>query len=112
MPITRVARSEDLREGEGKTVTLVPGKTAYVFRYKNTLRAFVNRCPHMGGPVELDARAGECVCRWHEASFDALSGARKEGEAAEGSALTPLHVEEADGQIHLAWTLPNDPFDF
>ncbi|MBP9747457.1 Rieske 2Fe-2S domain-containing protein [Patescibacteria group bacterium] len=112
MPRTRIGRVEEVREGEGKTVPLVPGTSAYVFRYKGMVRAFVNRCPHMGGPVELDVTTGVCVCRWHEASFDACTGHRKEGQAAEGTGLAPLVIEQEGDELVLVWDLPKDPFAF
>lgn len=112
MPTTRIGQAQEIREGEGKTVPLLPGTSAYVFRYKGVVRAFINRCPHMGGPVELDASTGACVCRWHEASFDACTGHRRDGQAAEGSGLAPLEVQQAGEDLVLVWNLPNDPFAF
>lgn len=101
----RLGLATDWKEGEGRTVPLVPGITAYVFRYRGQMRAFINRCTHMGGPIEL--KGGQCVCRWHEAAFDPETGKRLDGSSAPLHALTIL---EEGGEYLLEWNAPDDPF--
>lgn len=110
MPRTFVCRSEDLPEGKGRWVKLVPGKEAYVFRLKGIVTSFVNRCTHMGGPVELTPAKDQLRCRRHEATFDPQTGVRTGGQAPEGSALDPLETEENEEGIWVIWSLPHDPF--
>lgn len=93
------------KEGEGRQVKLVPGTSAYVFRYRGQMRAFVNRCTHMGGPIELEG--GQCVCRWHDAAFDPDTGTRLDGSSGPLQALTIL--EQGD-ELILEWNVPPDPF--
>ena len=110
MPRTRVCRDDDLKEGEGKHVTLVPGRSAYAYRFQGEVRAVLSRCPHMGGPVSLAPDAPELVCAWHEASFDPLTGNRRDGQAPPGSCLETLPVEIVDGEVWISWQRPADPF--
>lgn len=112
MPRTFVGPPEAVPEGRGKSVKLLPGREAYVFRYQGTVRAFINRCTHMGGPLTLAPEAGQLVCGWHEASFDPETGARCLGQAAPDSCLTKIVVEEDSQGLWLAWERPADPFDF
>jgi len=92
---------------------LPPGK-AVSFRYGvsngiayndgRTIKAYLNRCTHMGGSVQLVRTQGSgcdgCVfkCSWHQAEFDPATGARLSGEAPEGTALKaiPLKIENSE----------------
>lgn len=108
MPRIALGLRSEWKEGEGRSVTLAPAFSAYVFCYKGQMRAFMNRCTHMGAPVELVG--DRCVCTQHHAEFSAETGERLEGEAPEGSSLTPLTLQEEDGNLVLVWSLPRDPF--
>jgi nitrite reductase/ring-hydroxylating ferredoxin subunit len=79
-----------------------------------TLKAFVNKCTHMGGPVELKTVQGESVfrCRWHEAEFNPANGEAVQGQAPAGSMLTPIPLIIEGDQIVAMLELPPDPFDF
>ena len=115
MPSARVRRTplgaaSDWPEGAARSVRLLPGRDAYVFRFRGQLRAFLNRCPHMGGPVDFEPADGQLVCRWHGATFDAVGGARLDGQAGPGSALPALRIETVDGAPWLVWEVPEDPF--
>lgn len=101
----RLGKASEWHNGEGRLVKLVPGTSAYVFRYRDRMRAFVNRCTHMGGPIELEG--GQCVCRWHDAAFDPDTGMRIDGSSAPLQSLTIL--EEGD-ELMLEWNVPVDPF--
>ncbi len=110
MPRTFVCRSEELLEGSGRWVKLIPGKEAYVFRLKGAVKAFVNRCTHMGGSIELSPKKDTLCCRRHQATFDPGTGERLSGQAPEGSALDAIEMEESAEGIWLNWSLPQDPF--
>jgi len=84
------------------------GKTvpAFVIRHRGRVHAYLNRCGHV--PVELDCKPGEffdparvyLICAVHGALYDPASGACLGGRC-QGRGLTPLAVEERDGQIFL-----------
>ncbi len=74
------------------------------------IKAYVNRCTHMGGPVELSRDGTSFRCRWHEADFAPATGEAIEGQAPRGTRLQPIVLEEADGQIYAILEFPDDPF--
>jgi nitrite reductase/ring-hydroxylating ferredoxin subunit len=69
----------------------------FVVNHDGTFHAFVNRCPHVGTPLDLweneflteDAR--RIVCATHGAVFDPADGRCLAGPCA-GDALTPLPI--------------------
>lgn len=82
---------------------------------QGTIKAYVNRCTHMGGPVALGrGESGQTVfrCRWHQAEFAPETGEAIEGEAPKGTMLTPISLVEEDGKMFAILTLPDDPFNF
>lgn len=66
-------------------------------RTSGRLRAAVNVCLHVAGP--LACRDGRPVCRWHGASVDMTRGERIDGPAPAGSRLMFLSTQEADGSL-------------
>ena len=85
------------------------------FNDQGVIKAYVNRCTHMGGPVALDrSEEGAVVfrCRWHQADFAPETGAAIEGEAPQGTMLTPIPLIEEGGKLFAMLTLPDDPFNF
>lgn len=93
--------------GRGVRFTLVPGaaeEKGFAVRHDGVVRAFVNRCPHLG--VELDWQPGEffemtglyLVCSTHGALFEPATGHCVAGPC-RGAALEPLRVEERNGEI-------------
>ena len=108
---------------------LPPGKTLS-FRYgpadgiafndAGTIKAYLNRCTHMGGMVQLVRespvvrRQSEgcegCVfrCVRHHAEFDPKTGNRTAGQAPEGSALTPITLEMEGDQVFAILELKED----
>ncbi len=64
-----------------------------------TIKAFVNRCTHMGGPVELTRDGKFLRCRWHGADFHPCTGEAIEGQAPEGTFLKQIGLAEKDGEI-------------
>jgi nitrite reductase/ring-hydroxylating ferredoxin subunit len=76
------------------------------------IKAYVNRCTHMGGPVELDPKSGAFRCRWHESAFDPKTGDAIEGEAPQGTQLKPIELVTEGDQIFGVLELPKEPWDF
>jgi nitrite reductase/ring-hydroxylating ferredoxin subunit len=74
------------------------------------IKAYVNACPHMGGPTELQP-SGVLRCRWHEAEFDPQTGERVCGQAPEGTRLKPIELVIEGEQIFAMLEL-TDPFSF
>jgi nitrite reductase/ring-hydroxylating ferredoxin subunit len=80
--------------------------SAFAIRYGGEARAYLNRCGHVS--VELDWAPGEffdlsrlyLICSTHGALYDPVSGACAGGPC-NGRGLTPLAVEERDGNLYL-----------
>jgi Ferredoxin subunits of nitrite reductase and ring-hydroxylating dioxygenases len=116
MPITR--RLPVAKVGE------IPVQRTKAFRFgfsegiayndRGTIKAYVNKCTHMGGPVELKSGGGKTVfrCRWHEAEFEPTTGKVICGQAPGGSMLTPIALVTEGEQIFAMLELPDDPFAF
>lgn len=79
--------------------------SAFVVRHAGHVRAYLNRCGHV--PVELDWQPGEffddsklyLICATHGALYAPDSG-RCVGGRCNGKGLTPLPVEERDGNVY------------
>lgn len=84
--------------GEGK---------GFAIRFDGQVRAFVNRCPHLG--VELDWEPGQffddaklyLVCSTHGAVFEPDSG-RCVGGPCRGASLEPIPAEERAEGVFVA----------
>ncbi len=80
---------------------------AFVVRHGEQVRAYVNRCPHAGHPLDLvpgrflvtDGSAIQCSS--HGAQFDPEDGLCFIGPCA-GRALQPIPITVSDDQIWLA----------
>jgi nitrite reductase/ring-hydroxylating ferredoxin subunit len=91
--------------GEGK---------AFAVRYDGVVRAYVNRCPHLG--VELDWQPGEffeesglyLICSTHGALFDPSTGLCVAGPC-QGARLEAIVVLERDGEVLLHETAHGAP---
>ncbi len=71
---TKVAKTSDLSEGQGKTV-IAAQKEVALFMYKGKFCALDNTCPHSGGPLgEGHLDDGEVICPWHAWPFDVTTG--------------------------------------
>lgn len=111
LPMPIVKKLPVAKEGE-----IAPGR-AKSFRYgfrngiayndNGTLKAYVNFCPHMGGPTDLTS-SGVFRCRWHGAEFDPASGDRLCGQAPEGTRLQPIELVVEDGQVLAVWVVPEE----
>lgn len=100
----------------------IPLGRTHVFRFgvnnglayndNGEVKAYVNRCTHMGGPVELAPSKAVFRCRWHQAEFDPKTGEAIEGEAPKGTRLTPIQTIIEGDKIYGILDLPDDPFSF
>jgi len=104
--------------GRGVRFALADGEEkGFAIRSAGRVRAYVNRCPHMG--TELDWEPGEffdiaklyLVCSTHGALFEPGTGFCVAGPC-RGASLRPLAIRERDGQVYLAASPPgNDDQD-
>lgn len=85
----------------------VGGRPVLLYRSGETVRAVVNRCPHVGTPLDmspgnvftLDGRY--LICATHGALFDPSDGRCVSGPC-RNKALESLPVSVRDGQVWLA----------
>jgi len=83
----------------------------FAVRFDGEVRAFVNRCPHLG--VELDWQPGEffeasglyLICSTHGATFEPAGGLCVAGPC-RGARLEAIAVQERDGRVFLAASEP------
>lgn len=83
---------------------------ALVYNDGGALKAYVNRCTHMGGPTEL-ARDGVLRCRWHEATFNPQTGMRLSGQAPEGTSLQMISLQTENDEVFALYEI-RDEFEF
>ncbi|MCP2680101.1 Rieske (2Fe-2S) protein [Maricaulaceae bacterium NA33B04] len=75
-----------------------------ILRSGETVKAYVNVCPHQGRPLSLPSgktlvsEERFVVCPFHGASFDIESGACAGGPAGKSS-LKPVAIEVVDGTV-------------
>jgi nitrite reductase/ring-hydroxylating ferredoxin subunit len=78
---------------------------AFALRFEGRVVAYLNRCVHV--PTEMDWQPGEfldgdrqfILCSLHGAAYDPVTGRCAGGPCGRGG-LTPLRVEERDGQVY------------
>ncbi|MFY7942660.1 MAG: Rieske (2Fe-2S) protein [Burkholderiaceae bacterium] len=101
--------SEDLQE-RGKAITFdvlhyrEPAR-AFALRFEGQVVAYLNRCVHV--PTEMDWQDGEfldmdkqfIMCSIHGAVYEPDTGRCAGGPCGRGK-LTPLQVQERDGQVY------------
>lgn len=112
MPITRklpICKTGDIPQGGTCAFSYGPATKGIAYNKEGVIRAYVNRCTHMGGPVELHG-TGSFRCRWHGADFDPCTGAAIDGQAPAGTFLKPIEILEENGMLYAVLELPDDPF--
>ena len=90
----------------GPLVVTIAGerKAVFVVRMGERLTAFVNSCPHVGAPLEmepdrfLDLTGTEIICAMHGARFDPETGLCRWGPC-RGKRLEPYAVTLQNGRI-------------
>ena len=115
----RAGRSDDIPE-KGRLVVDVGETTVGIFRVDGHLFAYVNTCPHMGGPVcqgliipavrevvndkqvstgyAFDESEMRIVCPWHGYEFKIETGSHP---AKESIRLQPVAVQEEGGEVYV-----------
>ena len=74
MPLVTVAKTSDLKPGEGKVVE-AGGRQIALFNVKGTFAAIENTCCHRGGPLgEGDLNETTVTCPWHGWQYDVTTG--------------------------------------
>jgi nitrite reductase/ring-hydroxylating ferredoxin subunit len=79
--------------------------TAFALRFDGEVVAYLNRCAHV--PAQMDWQPGEfldsgrefILCSIHGAAYEPRSGRCLGGPCGRGR-LTPLQIEERDGQVY------------
>ena len=108
-PPQRLCASSELAEA-GKAVVFdvleygAPAR-AFALRFHGRVVGYMNRCLHV--PVEMDWQPGEfldadrrwIVCSIHGATYHPEDGRCAGGPCGRGR-LTPVHLEERDGQVY------------
>lgn len=96
MSWTKVATLDELWSGEMIGLE-VDGVRVLVLRMGDEVRAFEDRCAHLGVPLSEGCFDGrEITCRAHEWRYDASSGA---GINPRSAVLTALKVDVRGGEI-------------
>ena len=102
-----IGRSGDIAEcATGMRFPLDERTNGFAVRFAGKVRAFVNRCPHLG--TELDWQPGEffeegglyLVCSTHGALFEPGTGYCVAGPC-RGASLEPIQVRERDGRLFI-----------
>jgi nitrite reductase/ring-hydroxylating ferredoxin subunit len=103
------------RDGDHRALAFTDelGRThrAFVLLYRDSLRAFVNRCPHwstpldeQGGPL-FDPATHTLICQTHGARFLPDDGLCISGPCS-GEHLQPLAIHPTDDPQRIALTRP------
>jgi len=78
---------------------------AFVLRFEGQVRGYLNRCVHVAAEMDwlpgkfLDADARFILCSIHGAAYEPSTGRCVGGPCGRAS-LTPIDVEERDGQVY------------
>lgn len=76
----------------GRSVLLTRGED-------DRVRAYMNVCLHLGGPLELSEDGQTFRCQWHQACFSAATGEATHAPAPRGSRLLRLPTRIEAGQV-------------
>jgi 3-phenylpropionate/trans-cinnamate dioxygenase ferredoxin subunit len=90
--------TDQLRDGQATDVDFF-GRSVLVLRTDGQVRAFMNVCTHLGGPLQLAADGRSFQCQWHQACFDAQTGRATAAPARPDSRLIRLPIRIEDGQV-------------
>ncbi len=105
----RLCAAAEIPEGEGRGFVFGGGterEAVFVIRWRGVFRAYRNRCPHIGSPLDwpenrfFDAAGHHLMCRMHGAVFRPEDGVCVAGPCV-GRALAPVAIRLADGDIFM-----------
>jgi nitrite reductase/ring-hydroxylating ferredoxin subunit len=107
-PLRPLCRVEDIPDGGSKGFPAVPGAFTGLFavRQGETVRVFVNACPHLGVPLEwlpdrfLSADQSHIVCATHGAQFRIADGECFQGPCY-GARLEAVMTQINDGTLYV-----------
>ena len=100
-----LCRLDELADPGGRGFA-VDGAEIFLVRRGRLVAAFVNSCPHTGGPLDwvpdqfLDHERRHILCATHGALFRLEDGRCLTGPCA-GDRLTPVAIEVIDGVVRL-----------
>jgi 3-phenylpropionate/trans-cinnamate dioxygenase ferredoxin subunit len=97
-----------LHEGQATEVDFF-GRSVLVLRTDGRVRAFMNVCTHLGGPLQLAPDGASFQCQWHQACFDAQSGKAACPPARPDSRLIRLPIAVEAGQVTYVYGEPDQP---
>jgi NADPH-dependent 2,4-dienoyl-CoA reductase/sulfur reductase-like enzyme/nitrite reductase/ring-hydroxylating ferredoxin subunit len=103
----RVARADELKDGEMKEVTV--GETKILLaRVGDRYHALNAHCTHYGAPLAKGVLSqGRIVCPWHHACFAAATGDMLEPPALDSLVSFPVRIDDGN----LVVILPDEPTD-
>jgi nitrite reductase/ring-hydroxylating ferredoxin subunit len=107
MRVPLIADSRVL-EGQAADVDFF-GRSVLVVRTDGRVRAFVNVCTHLGGPLQLAPDGVSFECQWHHACFDARTGRATCAPARPASRLIRLPTTIEDGLVTYVYGEPDPP---
>jgi apoptosis-inducing factor 3 len=107
MRVPLIADSRVL-EGQAADVDFF-GRSVLVVRTDGRVRAFMNVCTHLGGPLQLAPDGTTFQCQWHQACFDARTGQATCAPARRDSRLMRLPIRVEDGQVTYVYGEPDQP---
>jgi len=105
----RLCAESEIAEGEGRGFAFGAGvarESVFVIRWRGALRAYRNRCPHAGSPIDwpenrfFDLSGEYLMCGTHGAVFRPEDGVCIAGPCG-GRALAPVPIREEAGSILL-----------
>jgi nitrite reductase/ring-hydroxylating ferredoxin subunit len=112
MPIRRhvfIANVGTIADGKSVSFSYGHGKGIAVNR-GGVIKAYVNSCTHMGGPLEIADGGTVFRCRWHQSYFSAETGEAIEGQAPRGTWLKPIEIVVEGDRLMGVLEFPDDPF--
>ena len=99
MPLTTVAKTSDLKPGEGK-IADAGGKSVAIFNVDGKLHCIENTCCHKGGPLgEGDLDGTTVTCPWHGWQFDVTTGKCLVPNPAASVPSIPVTIEGDDVKV-------------
>ena len=100
MEWVKIAQTDDLSDGEGKTIDC-RGNEIALFNDGGRFKAVENTCPHAGGPLgEGTLQEGCVVCPWHQWNFNLETGCLARNNSIQLQTF-PIKIEGTDVFIAL-----------